>query len=309
MNINGIPVNTRHNRPSVLDKTALVMYFINDGRYFDPYEISGVSIFAAASNFYPSAVINADGEIDSPELVLMHFANIGDSNTSSSLFDPSNYSAGASGIYRISEGAYAVVLDTQVVSSIFNLSGETLIDNKVSAIGDYIDVWTVRRKIGSDLDTVIGNFTLTEDSFLYITEPLLFKTNTKLENNIVRLGSKVDLKFVTEFTIENTNIDSSIKNLFKQSLVVNPQIEIWKKNTDRNLPSLVAVSSITDTSAYATVTSMNTVICPFDTRSLATHPRMLDGTLGPQTGVYFARMTFEILDQVIKTDDLAFIVR
>lgn len=317
MKINNYSVNTRHERPSVLAPTALLMYFINDGKYADPYEISGVSVFAAANNMSPNSIITPEGEIDSSvtSLVKMHFANIkndGDSNTDSSSFDTSNYTQGAgnaSGVYRLAEGQYAVILDQNVLSATFNLSGASSILNTVSGVGDYLDVWTVKHVNGSNLTTIINDFTLTEDKFFGVTEPLLFRVNTQLENNHVVLGSKVDLKFTNDFTLENTNIDRSIVNLFKDSLVVNPQIEIYKKNDDRNLASRVMVSSYAETSGLSDLTSANTVIFNLDTEALKTHPSMLDGTLGSQTGVYIAKLRFQALNQTIVSNDLAFIIR
>tara|TARA_R110000868_G_scaffold10352_1_gene50983 strand:- start:30791 stop:31672 length:882 start_codon:yes stop_codon:yes gene_type:complete len=293
------------------------MYFINDGKYADPYEISGVSVFAAANNMSPNSIITPEGEIDSSvtSLVKMHFANIkndGDSNTDSSSFDTSNYTQGAgnaSGVYRLAEGQYAVILDQNVLSATFNLSGASSILNTVSGVGDYLDVWTVKHVNGSNLTTIINDFTLTEDKFFGVTEPLLFRVNTQLENNHVVLGSKVDLKFTNDFTLENTNIDRSIVNLFKDSLVVNPQIEIYKKNDDRNLASRVMVSSYAETSGLSDLTSANTVIFNLDTEALKTHPSMLDGTLGSQTGVYIAKLRFQALNQTIVSNDLAFIIR
>jgi hypothetical protein len=310
MYINNISVNTRHNRPSVLSKTALLTYFLNDGQYSDPYEISGVSIFSASSNFNPSSVISVENEVavEASGLVLMHFAP-SSADTTDSGFDASNYSSGASGVYRISQGVYAVVLDPATVSSVFNLSGENTILNTVSTVGDYIDVWTIRHSAGSDLQTVINEFTLTEDRFMAITEPLLFRVSTKLENNRIVLGSKVDIRFSNEITIENANISREVINLFKQSIVMNPAIEITKLNSDRNLGARVTVSSFAETSGYCDTTSHNTVIFNFDTSLLATHPRLLDGTLGSQTGTYTARLKFQALDQVIYSDDLAFLIR
>ena len=77
MKINGNQVTTRHERPTVLGPTALILYFINDGQYVDPHAISGVSIFAASDNQSPSSVINSDGEINSDVTgsVLMHFSS------------------------------------------------------------------------------------------------------------------------------------------------------------------------------------------------------------------------------------------
>lgn len=317
MKINNYSVNTRHERPSVLAPTALLMYFINDGKYADPYEISGVSVFAAANNMPPSSVVEPGGEIDSSvtSLVKMHFANTvnaNDSRTDSSSFDVSNYTQGdqnASGIYRLAEGQYAVILDKNVLSATFNLSGASGILNTVSGVGDYLDVWTVKHVNGSNLTTIINDFTLTEDKFFGVTEPLLFRVNTQLENTQIVLGSKVDLKFTNDFTLENTNIDRSIVNLFKESLVVNPQIEIYKRNDDRNLPSRVTVSSYAETSGTSDLTSSNTVVFNLDTTALASHPRMLDGTLGSQTGVYVARLKFQALNQTIVSNELAFLIR
>ena len=313
MKINGNQVTTRYERPTVLGPTALLLYFINDGQYADPYEISGVSIFAASDNQSPSSVINSDGEIksDTSGSILMHFSNPS-ANTSHSSFDASNYNVQeASGIYKLSTGKYAVVLnDVQDTPyGVFNLSGDTTISNRVSATGDYIDVWTLKRNTGSDLDTIINEFTLTEDRFFGVTEPLLFRVATRLENSYLVLGSKVDLKFTNEFTLENANIDRSIVNLFKQSLVTDPMLEIYKKNQDRNLDARVEVSGYAATSGLMDTTSENTVIFTFDTEALKTHPSLLDGTLGSMTGTYVARLKFTALNQTIVSNDMAFIIR
>jgi hypothetical protein len=310
MYINNISVNSRHNRPSVLTKTALVTYFYNDGLIVDPYQISAVSVFLASSNQYPSSVIADYNELanSTSGFVLLNFANSA-SLTSDSSFDASNYSIGSTGIYKLRTGVYAVVIDPSIVSSTFNLSGTNAIDNNVTATGDYIDIWSVVRAAGSDLDTIVNEFTLSEDRFYHTTEPLLFRVATRLENNHIVLGSKVNLKFTNEFTIENASIDRSVVNLFKDSLVLNPAIEIYKENSDRNLASRVSVSSFSQTSSLCDVTSDNTVVFNFDTSLLASHPSMLNGTLGSQTGTYIARLKFNALDQVIYSNNLAFIVR
>tara|TARA_R110000851_G_scaffold241359_1_gene393967 strand:- start:2803 stop:3747 length:945 start_codon:yes stop_codon:yes gene_type:complete len=314
MKINDISVVTRTERPSVLAKTALVMYFINDGKYQDPESISGVSIFAAAENHNPSSVIGAGGEITgaASSQVLMHFANSA-TLTTDSAFDASNFAANAdgSGIYRISEGKFAAVLMPAgtTPSATFNLSADAPISNRVSSTGDYIDVWTVLRVEGSDLDTYINEFTLRDDRFFGITEPLLLKVDTRLENNHIVLGSKVDLKFTNQFTIENANIDKDVANLFKYSLIENSQLLVYKANDDRNLPSRVDVSGYADTSGVMDITGENTVIFNFDTADLATHAETVAGNLGSLTGVYKARLKFDVLNQTFITDDLAFVIR
>jgi hypothetical protein len=86
-------------------------------------------------------------------------------------------------------------------------------------------------------------------------------------------------------------------------------IEIYKKNQDRNLDARVEVSGYSATSGLTDTTSEGTVIFTFDTDSLKTHPRMLDGTLGSQTGTYVARLKFTALNQTIVSNDMAFIIR
>jgi len=317
MQINKNRVTTRHERPTVLGPTALLLYFINDGQYVDPYEISGVSIFAASDNQSPDSVIESGGEIkqDVSGQVLMHFSNPA-SRTTDNSFDASNYIPDAiipdcSGIYKLDTGKYACVLNTPGIlpSGVFNLSGEEIIENRVSATGDYIDVWTLRRAAGSDLDTIINEFTLNEDRFFGVTEPLLFRVATRLENNFLVLGSKIDLKFTNEFTLENANIDRSITNLFKQTLVMDPMLEIYKKNQDRNLAARVEVSGYSDTSGLMDVTSENTVVFNFDTDQLKNHPELLNGNLGSMTGTYVARLKFTALNQTIVSNEMAFIIR
>lgn len=309
MYINNISVNTRHNRPSVLSRTALLTYFINDGVYADPYEISAVTIFQASSNMYPSAIIGTNGQLTPSAYydVKMNFANATALTTHSS-FDASNYAIGSSGIYRIKEGVYAVVLDQSIASAIYNLSGETEIENTVSTTGNYLDVWTIRRVAGSELDTVVNSFSLYQDRFYSVTEPVLFRVATRLVNNHIVAGSKVDLKFTNEFTIENGNIDDSITNLFKESFILNPAIEIYKKNEERNLPSRVTVSSFADTSALCDVTSDNTVIFNFNTQALTSLASFQAGTFGSLTGVYVARIKFTALNQEIYSNYFSFIV-
>jgi hypothetical protein len=309
MYINNISVNSRHNSPTVLSRTALLTYFYNNGRYADPYEISAVSIFRAADNFYPSSVVGPDGQIlqTASGLVLMNYSNSA-ARTDDTSFDSSNYSTAASGIFRIIEGVYAVVLDRELPSTVFNLSGNEPINNRVSSTGDYIDVWTVRRVVGSNLDTTTNEFTLSEDRFYNTTEKILFRVSTRMSNRHLTLGSKVDLKFTNEFNIENRNIDKSITNLFKNSLILDPQIEIVKENSERNIPSRVVVSSFQDTSGLCDVTSDNTVIFNWDTEALRTHPELLAGNLGSITGIYNVRIKFKVLDEVFLSNVFSFTV-
>lgn len=311
MYINNTNVNGRFNRPSVLTKTGLVAYFISNGQYTDPYVISAVSIFKASNNFYPSSVIGSDGQIlnSASSLVLLNFANTSGQTTTSG-FDVSNYiGSQQTGIYKLRTGVFAVVLDGDITQSTFNLSGSNTISNGLSSTGDYIDVWTIKRSANSNFDTVINEFSLYEDTFTTVTEPLLFRVATRLVNKYINLGSKEDLKFTNDVTIENLNIDDSINNIFKTALVMNPQIEIYKENSERGLPARVSVSSFAQTSSLCDVTSDNTVVFSFDTNALLTHPQLLAGDLGGPHGTYLARLKFTALNQTFYSNFLGFIVR
>lgn len=311
MYINNYSVNTRHNRPTVSGRTALITYFFNDGQYIDPDAISSVTIFKASDNYYPSSVVGSNNQIkpDASSLVLMNYSN-SSSDTTDPVFDASNYTAGstASGIYRLRQGVYAVILDTNVLSGVYNLSGSTLVENQVNLSQDYIDVWTIVPTAGSDLDTVINKFRLNYDTFFTTTEPLLFKVATRMTNRALVLGSKIDLKFTNEFTLENTNIDNSMINLFKDSLILNPSVEIYKENVDRNLPSRVTVSSFAQTSAVCDITSDNTIIFNWDTDDLKTHPQLIAGLLGSPTGTYSVRVKFDVLNQTFYSNIYSFTV-
>ena len=93
MLINGHEVVDRHNRPSVNQRVALQAYFINDGEYQDPVEISGVTIFSKAANTSPSTLVgNPMASLISSDVssnVLMHFSN-GVTNTTATNFAESN---------------------------------------------------------------------------------------------------------------------------------------------------------------------------------------------------------------------------
>jgi ATP sulfurylase len=238
----------------------------------------------------------------------MNFANssVAPSNVA---FNASNYAGAlpsASGIYKLGTGQYAVVLDGSI-----NLSGiyeGTVIENTATTATNYIDVWTVKMAQTSDYKTYINEFKLYDDTLFTTTQPIVFTTSNKLRNKHVKLGSKVDLTISTEFNIGNKDIDSSIMNIFRESVIVNPSIQIIKLNDDYTLPARVTVSAFADTSAYTDLTSDNTIIFNWDTNSLYTLPTVLNGTFGPLTGAYQIQVKYSVLNQVILSDYLNLIV-
>lgn len=307
MQLNGTSVVDRNNRPTVLQKVGLRALFINDGVYVDPYDISAVTIFDKSANFTPSTILDdnliASG-IDA-SIVRMNYAPSGDMSPSN--YNPDTDITSASGVYRVKEGEYIVVLDgTQDISGVYNLHGSSvLVPNSASAVKDYIDVWTVMLAEGSTYQSLINDFHLYDDTFFVVTEPLLLTASNKLINKHVTLGSKENIKIATEVTINNKTIDSSVENLFRDSAVVSPQIKIEKLNEGtETLPAHVEVSGFSDTSALIDVTSDNTMVLNFDTTTLATHPNVAD--FGGLVGQYRITAKYTLLNELIVTPPLYF---
>jgi len=307
MQLNGTSVVDRNNRPTVLQKVGLRAFFINDGVYVDPYDISAVTIFDKSANFTPSTILDdnliASG-IDA-SIVRMNYAPSGDMSPSN--YNPDTDITSTSGVYRVKEGEYIVVLDgTQDISGVYNLHGSSvLVPNSASAVKDYIDVWTVMLAEGSTYQSLINDFHLYDDTFFVVTEPLLLTASNKLINKHVTLGSKENIKIATEVTINNKTIDSSVENLFRDSAVVSPQIKIEKLNEGtETLPAHVEVSGFSDTSALIDVTSDNTMVLNFDTTTLATHPNVAD--FGGLVGQYRITAKYTLLNELIVTPPLYF---
>lgn len=308
MQLNNINISDRHSRPVVLSKVGLQAFFLQDGEYTDPYEISSVTIFDRSENLYPSSVLDSDQLIDVSAVsgdVLMNFANSA-TLTTNSAFDTSNFSAGASGIYKTGVGKYIVVLDgTTSQSGVFD--GST-IQNQCSATGDYIDVWTLRMVAGSDYQTIINDFTLRKGGFTVLTEPLMLKVKSRLVNNKITLGSKVDIKIASDIHVENTLVDSSIKNLLRENVVTSASLEIQKLNEAANVPARVTVSSFADTSALVNITADNVLMFSWDTRTLSTHPQLVLGNFDSIQGGYAIRAKFSVFNEVIVTDPMYLIL-
>lgn len=313
MQLNGTSVVDRNNRPTVLQRVGLRAFFINDGEYVDPYDISAVTVFDRSANFTPSTILddNLISDVIPSSIIRMNFAPSGDDGGFPAQ-DPSGYNpttdiASTSGVYRIAKGEYIVVLDgVEDSSGVYNLHGSSIVvENSASAVGDYIDVWTVMLAAGSTYQSLINDFHLNDDTFFVITQPALLTAHNKLINKHIVLGSKEDIKITTEITINNRDIDDSIKNIFKDSAILNPQILIEKLNEGTpTLPAHVTVSGYTDTSALIDITSDNTMVFNFDTTTLATHANVAD--FGGLVGQYRLTVKYNLLNELIVTPPFYF---
>ena len=310
MELNSTNLVERQNRPTVLQRVALRAFFINEGAYYDPYDISGVTVFAKSSNLTPSSVVvdNVVASSVTSSLILSHFAPSGDDGgfpaQDPSGYNPTTDNASLSGVYRTGVGKYVCVLDgvnPTNASANYNFYGSSVtVTNTASAVNDYLDVWTVKFTETGTYQSLIQDFHLYDDTFFTITEPLIFHTTNRLVNKHLTLDSVDNLKFTTELTIENKGIDESIKNIFKDSVITNAQVKIEKINEDTvTLPAHVTVSGYDDTSGIAQITSDNTVLVSFDTRNLATHANVAQ--FGGLTGTYRATLKYTLLDEIVVT--------
>ena len=217
MQVNTTTVVDRGNRPNVSQIVGLRTYFINDGAYVDPYEISSVQLFRKGDTLSPKSVTGADGLVTAtpkmafgasasqgPGLPVVHCTETSPTaapcNLAGNGFDPAGYNPAttASGIYRMGPGEYVVVLDqTRSLSGWDYTTTTQVAASGLSAVDDYVDLWTVKLNSASKYQVITNQFSLNEDTFFAFTEPLLLTTSNKLMNKHVRLGETIDIKVST----------------------------------------------------------------------------------------------------------------
>jgi len=305
MQLNGTPVVDRHNRPTVIQKVALRAFFINDGEYYDPYEISGMTVIAKTANETPSSVLS-DNVIASSVASGLILAQFGVSAKDAGAgLDPTSYNPGVdasclSGIYRTAPGEYVCILDgTQTQYGMYTFHGSgVVVQNTASAVNDYNDVWTLKFNSASNNQSIVNGFHLYNDTFFATTQPVILTARNKLVNKHLTLSSITNLNVTTEITIANKDIDDSIKNIFKDSCITSAMMKIEKVNEDSvALPSHVNVSGYTDTSSLVDITSDNTIIFKFDTTTLASHPNVAE--FAGLTGTYRSTVKYNLLNETI----------
>ena len=317
--LNGVNLTDRYNRPSVTGRVGIRTFFMNDGAYVDPYDVSSCIIFNKLANATPSSVLNADTSLlkeSATTEMLMAFSPSGDPDlgrphdggtdatgtrvtsenlgwVAETLYTPS---VTASGIYRKSVGEYVAVLDgTLALSGVF--SG-TETPNQCSAVQSYIDVWTVKMTADSDYQVFINEFKLGNQNYVSTPQPLLLKTSNRLVNKHLTLDSIVDMKITTDIVVENRDLSEEVRNLIQDFGISNPTVVIQKINEDSSLPPRETVVAST---AASQVTGNNTIIYRFDTTGL--DPQ------GSKTGTYSITATYSFLGQTIVTQPFYFTIR
>jgi len=288
ISLNGISFSERHENPPVGGKVGLRALFYNDGQLVDPVDVSAVSLFKY-SDYSSSSLFIASSNLLSAT-PLMQFA------PSSSNNDATDYQADwgagtdfshASGIYKNSTGDYVVALRLDKALSGVWEGAKLQASSNVSAAVTYIDVWTVKLLAGSQYQSFIHKWSLHEDTFFSVTEPLLLKTSTKLSNKHLRLGEKIDLKAPVELTVENRNISQAVINTLRSTLITSGAFKIVKVNDNTSLDGPFTVSGFSDTSGSVNTTSDGTLMFTWDTNSIPT-----SSSFGEAKGTYAVQMLY-----------------
>ena len=308
---NGKIVSERNQRPSFNGRTVLRAYFMRDGEYvsLDNAQVSSVMLFKKTANTSPSSILDASSGLITDAAAATAVwrwdlsGSVGGDPPGRKLLSESDYvpttSVACSSVYSVGAGRLAVVLNgIDTVSSVLRNGVEVSSSQQLSGqpAATYIDVWTVKLCAGCDWQTYINDTAFFQNNAVILTEPLLYTSRQRLSNKRVELGSIEKLKVGTEVTIENKNIDDSVKNVLRDGLITSGSMEILKHNNDHNLPAWVTVSGYGDTSALVEITGDNTFLLSFDTRNLNNGSI---SSLGSGTGTYSVQMKYNVLDDTV----------
>jgi|TARA_R100001143_G_C3354865_1_gene131709 DNA-directed RNA polymerase subunit L len=299
INLNGVEFPERYEKPAAGGRVGLRAFFYNDGQVVDPFDISAVSVFAY-DDYASRSLFSTPGNLVDVEPLMQFGFNETETYPQNAAAYTATWAGGedydqASGIFKLATGDFIAPLRLDV-----GLSGawETteLAADSVSAATTYIDVWTVKLLEGSNYQSFIHKWSLYEDTFFSITQPLLVKTSAKLSNKHLRYGEVIDLTFPVEVTIENKNIDESILNILKSTLITNPKVKIVKMNDDPALDGGTngwVVLAFTDEQTI-NVTADGTIIYTWDTTTIPS-----SNTFGSAPGTYAIQVRYEVNTETI----------
>jgi hypothetical protein len=309
---NSINVDSRKNRPSADSKVKLDLHYLQNGSLTDPYSISSVVIFrdtTASSSEFPylsnglpeffidlSAGSNDYGLLNSSANDLMIF------RFSSTLQDPSAYTgtgSSCSSVYRTQTGTtgrFSVILTPG--ASCFDFSGGSVtIGTSGLQTGSYFDIWIIQNNSNSRHRLYIHQFTLHESNTITLDEFPIIDITSRLKQKKIELGETLNIHFLNDITIANTNITQSIKNIFKDSIISNAGIRIIKVNEDANVASRYQVSGFADTSGLVEITSTDDILFLLNTAIFTNLSNTVE-SYGSPRGLYQLQARMEISNEV-----------
>ena len=336
--LNNITVVPRWERPSAADDVYLEMYYMKSGAMTDVFALSSVYVFHDTTNGDSSVWLNSTGTsphfgtVESTKYkdAKMVFNNLQlvdwDQTTRSVLqvtdpnqpeFDTTNFKEStetdnsASGIFRISEGHYGVVLRPSTNFWNFDQipktdeTGNTIditavSSNTASSVTSYFDVWTVQDAQDDKPRTIIHSFTLYGAGFsniVSLTEPIIVNTRHTLVQKYVNRGSLEKLQIKTDYVVINRNIGQDIKNIFKDGILEGAAIRIIKLSdrVSTGLP-FELIKDWADTKPAILTDSADTILYNWETSGL-------------ETGTYQVQVSSTVLDNRIMSDPFHVILR
>lgn len=294
---NGYSVVKRYNRPSILQRTQLEMYFTNNGTYFDPDDISACYILpdTGTTNGSPDVYINrtasdvgtpAYGKLNATGLSAVVATYTGIANVSD--YTAPQDSLGASSIYKVDEGKYSIIADGSFFPQYSSLG---------ISDGKYFDAWLVRDFSATDASAGYklywNQFTVFNDRVVTFTEPYQITTKSKLTQKYVELSSVVTLRVTTDTFVANRNMSRALKEIFRDSILTNGEIRIRKRNPYTS----GEISTVLDwTSEGVDISSDNTLLYTWNTAAL-------------EKGDYIVEVKYQVLEQTFYSDEFSLVLR
>jgi len=303
-------VSERHQRPSFNGRTILRAYFLRDGGYvpIDNTQVSSVMLFKKEANTSPASILDTSSGLVSDaaaaDAVWRWALSGAGADGSGNLLIEDQYvpadSSSCSSIYSVNSGRLAVILNGIDIVETMLADGTTVSSNQQLSgepAATYIDVWTVKLCAGCDWVTFINDTAFFQNNAVVLSEPLLCSTRERLYNKRIELGSVEKLKIGTEITIENKNIDVSLRNVLRDGLVTSGVVQILKHNYSvPALPATSPVVSFAQSAGLVEVTGDNTFLYLFDT-TILWDPEIMGPTFGSPIGTYSVQVRYSVLDE------------
>ena len=333
---NGVTVIQRGNRPSPIVPAKLDFLNYVAGELSDPFQVCSVHVFPNTAFGTASPYVNQTpgdtdyGLVSSVNTSIVFHNYKRDAGGSKTGFD-ANVSAcaaetsytgdlrySASSIFGGGDndrtGHFSVIL--QPSGAYWPVSAsptwDPLYNNTASAVGEYIDIWTVVQAEGSRAQIYVNTFGMNTANTFAVTEPLEVTTSNKLAQRYVQVGSTKRLQIQTELIVDNKPIKKSLQNLIESgTLISNPQISITKLNESPNLTTRVQITGEDGeggfTSAGVSVDSQGTISYLWDTTAIT--PFYTGEVLGGEVGVYEISVKYDVAGETIISPRFKLIAR
>lgn len=327
---NGTTVISRGGRPSPITPAKLDFYFVNAGARIDPYQVCSVHIFRNTAFGAPDQYLNlsagtADYGLVSSTTTNMLFHNYSRTNADPPIRDgfDANVSAcateneytgdlryAASAIFREGPGHFSVIIQPSgfYYPASAPANGWVGVNQNASAVGPYLDIWTLVDTAGSRAQIYVNTFAMQTANTFGITEPLAVTTNNKLVQRYIELGSKKRVEVKTELVVDNEPIKADLRNLLETgALISNASMRIVKLNDSPALTSRVMIADFNDTAADTNLNSHGQISYLWDTNAIVA--KYTDDMLGGARGVYEISVKYDVVEETIYSRKFNLIVR